>query len=200
MQVKTFWPRCAPSACDRPTVVVGLAFAQRRRRDGGHIDVLAVRAFGQPFAHIQMHLGFVGAEEFQIGWLQADFFGDLQNGLELAGLRDVDVAGDGHQEFQLGGGELHDFLGSFGVLAGRRFRFGLGLATFALARTGLAVFTAMVMLLDMWNLGRGGSLRLIQLILVYPTCQERSPKVANVIRPEDRRHSVTRSQCDAVPA
>ena len=120
MQVKTFWPRCAPSACDRPTMVVDLP-------SPSGVGVMAVTSMYLPFGRLASRsrtsrwtLALYGPNSSRLAWLQADFLGDLQNRLEFAGLRDVDVAGDGREEFQLGGDELDgwfgDFLGGFGGL------------------------------------------------------------------------------------
>ncbi len=98
MQVKTFFPRCAPSAWLSPTVVVVFPFAQRRRRDRGHDDVLAVRRVLQAVANRKMDLGFGLAVEFQFVGQNAGFGGDLVDRKRRRGLCDFDIAGHGRKE------------------------------------------------------------------------------------------------------
>ena len=69
----------------------GLAFAERGGRDGGHVNVLAVRALGEALQDFQFDLGLVRAKEFEFAFFDAQFLRDLKNGFEFARLRDVNV-------------------------------------------------------------------------------------------------------------
>src|SRR5277367_5645472 len=54
----------------------GLPFSERRGRDGGDHDVLAVRDIAQPVADREAHLGLALAVEFQLLGSDADFGGN----------------------------------------------------------------------------------------------------------------------------
>ena len=69
-----------------------LALAQRRRGDGGDVDVLAVGPVLEPLQDVQVDLGLVLAVELELVLEQADALGNLLDGLHLRGLRDVQVA------------------------------------------------------------------------------------------------------------
>ncbi len=103
MQVKTLLPRWAPRAWLRPTVVVVLP-------SPSGVGVMAVTSMYlpclrllEPVAHVEVDLGLVAAEQLQLARLEARLLGDLEDGPQLGGLGDVDVARhgaldlDGHQ-------------------------------------------------------------------------------------------------------
>jgi hypothetical protein len=75
----------------------GLALAQRRRRDGRHVDVLALRPVRKLLKHIQVDLGLVLAVQVQVVHRQADRLRHLNDGAQLDRLRDLQVTRHGVQ-------------------------------------------------------------------------------------------------------
>ena len=59
MQVNTLLAQDRPNAWLKPTVVVLLPFTQRRRRDGGHIDIFTIRNIVQTVQNFQADFGFI---------------------------------------------------------------------------------------------------------------------------------------------
>ena len=82
------------------------AFAQRRRRDCSHIDILALRAVLELFDNVEMDLGFVFTVEVEIVFGQTNLRGNFHDGSQRGGLRDIDIAGNG---FEIG--KLRHFAG-----------------------------------------------------------------------------------------
>src|SRR5215213_8468577 len=79
----------------------GLAFAKRSGGNRGHIDILTVRTFCQPFEDLQLDLGFVGAEQLQFVLTDPKLSRNLQDELELSRLRDLNIRRYRTQEFKL---------------------------------------------------------------------------------------------------
>ena len=75
----------------------GLALAQRRRRDGRHVDVLALRPVGELLQHIQVDLGLVLAVQVQVVGAESQRRRDVEDRLQFRGLRNLQVARDGIQ-------------------------------------------------------------------------------------------------------
>jgi hypothetical protein len=87
-----------------------LAFPQWRGGDGGHVNVLAVLAFGEPVEDFELDLGLIRAKQLELAFLDAQFLRDLQNGLEFPSLGDFNIGRDGADQFQLGGCKRKDHL------------------------------------------------------------------------------------------
>ncbi len=75
----------------------GLTFAKGRGSDGGHIDILALGAVLELLKDVEMDLRLVFAIGLDVILAEAQLGNDLRDGLELGGLGDVQVAGDGRQ-------------------------------------------------------------------------------------------------------
>ena len=75
----------------------GLALAQRRRRDGGDVDVLALRPVGEFFQDIQVDLGLVLAVQVQVVGAESQRRRNVEDRLQLRSLRNLQIAGDGVQ-------------------------------------------------------------------------------------------------------
>jgi hypothetical protein len=67
------------------------ALAERRGRDGGDVDVLAVRPAPEPPHERERDLGLVPAVELELVVGDAERAGDLRDGPERGSLRDVEV-------------------------------------------------------------------------------------------------------------
>jgi hypothetical protein len=59
----------------------GHALAQRSRGDGGHVDILAVRNVNETFQDLQFYFGLVQFEKLEFFQQDADFLGNLGDGL-----------------------------------------------------------------------------------------------------------------------
>ena len=81
----------------------GLALAQRRRRDGRHVDVLALRPVGELRQHVQVDLGLVLAVQVQVVGAESQRRRNVEDRLQLRSLRNLQIARDGVQT-------LHCFL------------------------------------------------------------------------------------------
>src|SRR6185503_15512133 len=64
---------------------------ERRRGDGRHVDVLAVRAAREPLHERQHDLGLVLAVQLELVLLDAEAGGDLRDGLHARALRDLEI-------------------------------------------------------------------------------------------------------------
>ncbi len=71
----------------------GLAFAQGRGRDGGDIDVTAIRTVPQALQHLQPDLRLGGAIELELVLAQSQLRRHLPDGLEGGRLGDVQIRG-----------------------------------------------------------------------------------------------------------
>ena len=72
-----------------------LALAERGRRDGRHVDVVAQGAVLEPVEDVEVDLGLELAVEVEVILAEAESRGHLDDGQELGGLGDVDVARHG---------------------------------------------------------------------------------------------------------
>src|SRR6266566_4747207 len=75
-----------------------LTFTQRRGRDRGHDDVLAVADVLEPVPNGEMHFRLSLAVEFQLLGKNAGFGGNLVNGNRRRCLGDFDITGDRGEE------------------------------------------------------------------------------------------------------
>ena len=80
----------------------GLAFTQRGRRDGGHIDVFAVRDILQAIQHFQFNFGLIRAVKFDFLREKSQFLGNLRNRFNIRFLRDLDIGWNGLAQLQRG--------------------------------------------------------------------------------------------------
>ncbi len=69
----------------------GLAFTQWSGGDGGHVNVLAVLAFGKAVQDLKFDLRLVRTIEFKFAFLDAQFLRDPNDRLEFASLRDINI-------------------------------------------------------------------------------------------------------------
>ncbi len=80
----------------------GLALSQRSGRDGGHVDVFAVRAVLQPLEDLQLDLGLIRAVKLDLLGQDAALLRHPQDAFEGGRLGDIHIAGDRTDEFQRG--------------------------------------------------------------------------------------------------
>ena len=93
MAVITFFPRCTPSAWERPTVVVVLPSPRGSGSDGRHINIHAILAILQAVKNFKFDLGLIGTIQFQFIRANTKFLSHLQDGLEFGFLGDIDIRG-----------------------------------------------------------------------------------------------------------
>src|SRR5512139_2496848 len=179
MQVKTFCPRCAPRACDRPTMVVDLP-------SPNGVGVIAVTSMYLPFGRLARRsrtsrctLALYGPNISNSLGLKPTSSAICRIGLSLQACAMSMSLGTGVRSFNLVGTNLTAFLALLPV-GDLAFAFAL-----ALARTGFAVLTAIVSLLR-----NGFQIWWSTLLPLYPTRQSLCSKVANVTMGDDRRHSM----------
>ena len=73
----------------------GLAFAQRRRGDGGDVDVFSIGTFRQAFQDLQTHLGLVWSVELKLLVADAQFACHVGDGAGDLRLGDIKVGWNG---------------------------------------------------------------------------------------------------------
>src|SRR5512139_3733906 len=141
MQVKTFCPRCAPRACDRPTMVVDLP-------SPNGVGVIAVTSMYLPFGRLARRsrtsrctLALYGPNISNSLGLKPTSSAICRIGLSLQACAMSMSLGTDVRSFNLVGTNLTAFLAALAFLP-------LGDLAFALARTGFAVLTAIVSLLN----------------------------------------------------
>ena len=111
MQVKTRFPKWAPSAWLRPIIVVDFP-------SPSGVGVMAVTSktylplgrFASRSRTANLTLALVGTVEFEFGRLQADLFGDPCDRFDLGCLCDFNVGGDGPFQAEAGWGLNGNFL------------------------------------------------------------------------------------------
>ena len=160
MQVKTFWPRCAPSACDRPTIVVDLP-------SPSGVGVIAVTSMYLPFGRLASRsrtsrwtLALYGPNSSSSLGFKPTSSAICRIGLSLQACAMSMSLGTGVRSFNLVGTNLTACLVTF--LAA------LVALAFTLALASFAVLTAIVSLLEEMGFGSGEGSNYYYILPVNP--------------------------------